>query len=227
MPATQPYHRPVIRPGRGGGEADCPFSAAATIALSCDEPPLCPRAAMVAEVESARAWITTMANWRTRSQRHRRWLRGLGRQSRRRSPRSCRKSKTILRHRSCCISPRHTRTSPSSRREQGPVSRHRGTSERPSLTFCADQSWSLAPAAASCALANARASATAPTGSGVCCRRDSSNPSPACRSRISTTRSRRRGKSSRLLLHRRQGSALRRSERVPHSPVPLAYGEAW
>lgn len=89
------------------------------------------------------------------------------------------------------------------------------------------KSWSLAPVAASWALANARASATAPKGSGVCCRRDSSNPSPACRSRISTTRSRRRGKSSRLLLNRRQGSALRRSERVPHSPVHLAYAEAW
>jgi hypothetical protein len=54
VPATQPYHRPLIRPGRGGGEAHCSFSAAATIALMCDEPPLCPRAAMVAKVESAR-----------------------------------------------------------------------------------------------------------------------------------------------------------------------------
>ncbi len=50
MPTTQPYHRPVIRPGRGRGEAHCSFSAAATIALMCEEPPLCPRAAMVAQV---------------------------------------------------------------------------------------------------------------------------------------------------------------------------------
>jgi len=225
VPATQPYHRPLIRPGRGR-EGTWLFQRRSDNRLGVRRASSLPTSCDGREGRISLGVFQGWQNWRTRSQRQRRWLRGLGRQSRRRSPRSCRKSKTILRHRSCCTSPRHMRTSPSSRREQGPLSRLRAET-RWTAVRSFSKSWSLAPVTASWALAEARASATAPRWSGVCCRRDRSNPSPACRSRIWTTRSRRQGKSSRLLLHRRQGSALRRSERVPQSPVPLAYVEVW